>query len=238
MLQWALRQHPGLWGGPESDYLVSLVSSLRQTHALGSSRGQFHWLSGLDVSQAEFVKHVGHGINSLYSDRSGGLRWVEQTPGYAKHLGDIALLFPNAIFLVLIRDGRQVVHSLRHFVNPVEHDDACCTWRDYTNAALEFARTAGTDRTHTLRYEDVVANTEAALKKLYSFLGETFEPKSVELIRSKAPINSSFTAEASNDKLSPRWPAWTLAERERFDEIAGGLLISLGYESDSAWVSA
>lgn len=237
MLQWSLRQHAQLWGGPESDFLAPLARAVRDAHALGSQRGKFHWLSGLNVTEQEFLKHVGYGINSLYTSRSGGLRWVEQTPNYAPFMSDIAALFPGAKFLLMIRDGRQVVHSLRHFVEPMEHQQACRVWRNHTCTGIEYGRSEAKGSVHIVRYENVVTDTEASLRDIYDFIGESYEPASAEFIRSKEPINSSFEGESTEDKLAPRWPAWTHEERSYFQECAGELLIELGYESDSAWVS-
>lgn len=237
MMQWSLRQHPRLWGGQESDYLAPLVDALREAHEYGSRRGNLHWLSGQGVDEDEFLRFIGYGLAALYSDRSGGLRWVEQTPYYTLRMNDMVSLFPKARFVYMLRDGRQVVHSLRNFVNPVEHEEACHIWKQYVEAALEFERSDDGGRMLTVRYEDVVDHTEDELRRVYHFVGETFEPKSVEFIRSKAPINSSFQGEASQEKLGPRWMAWTEEERRYFGEVAGSLLEALGFAQDDGWIT-
>ncbi|NQV05738.1 sulfotransferase [bacterium] len=237
MMQWALRQHPHLWGGQESDYLIPLVERLRELWEFGSRRERLHWLSGQRVSFDEFVGHVGTGINSLYMSRSRGNRWVEQTPQYTLHLHDMVRLFPGAQFVVMVRDGRQVVESLRRFVNPVGFDDACRLWRRFNEEALDFATDHG-DRMHFVRYERVVTETGDALAELLDFLGEPCSEASVAHIRDKAPINSSFGDEDSRRKVAGRWMTWTPEEKLTFVDIAGEMLVELGYEQDSAWVTA
>lgn len=236
MMQWALRDHPNLWGGQESDYLIPLVKALRETHQAGSRRGKLHWLSGQDVSLEEYALHVGYGINSLYTSRSKGLRWVEQTPQYTLHLPAMKLLFPGAKFVFMLRDGRSVVSSLRKFVNPVEHEDACRLWKKFVEAGLSYLDTEGDGDFLVVRYERVVADTEAALHDVFQFLGEADSPKSVDFIKSSAPINSSFAGEASAQKASPRWADWTPEERAIFGEINGDLLRRLKMEPDDAWI--
>jgi hypothetical protein len=238
MMQWAFRQHPALWGGPESDFLAPLHQRVLELHAFGSQRGKLHWLSGMGVTSAELLRYVGRGINELYTARAGGRRWVEQTPQYALHMEDMLALFPGARFVYMQRDGRQVVHSLRNFVHPVEHEEATRIWAHFTRAGLEFGRGEHSDRIYVARYEKVVADTEAELRKIYEFVGEAFHPDSVEFIRSKTPINSSFASESGGDKLAPRWHGWTEAERRYFASEAGALLVELGYEVDDDWVKA
>lgn len=236
MMQWSLRDHPNLWGGQESDYLIPLVKALKETHQAGSRRGKLHWLSGQGVSLEEYAAHVGYGINSLYTSRSKGLRWVEQTPQYTLHLKSMKLLFPGAKFVFMLRDGRSVVSSLRKFVNPVGHEDACRLWKKFVEAGLAYLESEGDSDLLVVRYERVVAETEAALHDVFQFLGEPDSPASVEFIRSKSPINSSFSGEVSAQKAAPRWADWTREERQIFADINGDLLSRLDMEPDEAWI--
>lgn len=236
MMQWSLRQHSQLWGGPESDFLVPLLNALGPVHEFGTRRGEMHWLSGQSVEWDEFVGYVGMGINAMYTARSGGLRWVEQTPLYTTALGGMADLFPGAQFLFMVRDGRQVVHSLRNFVNPMEHRQACKTWARYISAGLAFERTEQGGMLHRVGYQDVVNQTENEIKRVCELIDEPFEQAMVDFIRDNAPINSSFSGEVSADKVSARWSTWTADERHEFVEISGDLLLELGFESDHEWV--
>lgn len=238
MLQWALRQHPNLWGGPESDFLEPLVDHLHQVFDYGRTRERFHWLSGQSVSWDEFLRHVGVGVNSLYSSRSGGLRWVEQTPRYTTRLDDMVKLFPDVQFLFMVRDGRQVVESLRNFVDPMQHAAACTVWRDSITAGLRFNRSPRADQMLFVSYADAVEHTETELRRVFEFLGEPFEPACVDFIRSRSPINSSFDDADNAQTTQPRWLGWSRVEREAFVEIAGDLLVELGFERDHQWVDA
>jgi len=238
MMQWALRQHPELWGGQESDYLIPLVEDLRKRYEEGSRRGRLHWLSGQGVSWEEFLQHVGYGINSLYMSRSGGTRWVEQTPQYTHAMADMAAMFPGAQFVCMLRDGRSVVASLRRFVNPVPHEEACRIWKVSVEAGREFQASPQGERMHVVRYEEVVADTDAVLRRLFGFLGLPHEPRSTEFIQRKQPINSSFRGETSMEKALPRWASWTEEERTAFAGAAGHLLVDLGFEEDDAWITA
>lgn len=236
MMQWSLRQHQRLWGGEESDFLIPLIRASHDVHQQGTRRGERHWLSSEGVEWEEFVRYVGMGMNALYTQRSDGKRWVEQTPQYTLHLDELSTMFPGAVFLFMLRDGRQVVHSLRHFVNPVEHERACQIWRTFTLAGLEFAGSDRQDRLFTVSYDEIVQRTADTLLDIYSFLGLEFAQASVEFITSRGPINSSFAGESALAKVTPRWELWTPDERRIFNEVAGDLLVELGFEDDDSWV--
>jgi len=232
MMQWALRAHPNLWGGQESDYLIPLVDRLRDVWEYGRRRERLHWLSGQNVSWDEFLGHVGIGINALYMSRSHGRRWVEQTPQYTLHLDDMVRLFPGAQFLFMVRDGREVVHSLRNFVNPVEHEEGCRIWRNFINAGLRFAEGEHGHQLHLVSYRNAVSDTEPEMERVFAFLGEPYDKASADFITSKRPINSSFTEAAAG----PRWGVWSGEERAVFERTAGSLLVTLGFESDASWI--
>src|SRR6185437_4692741 len=69
------------------------------------------------VEKSEFSTFVGLGINALFTSRSCGKRWIDQTPLYTLIADLLAEMFPDALFLHIIRDGRRVVHSMVHFAN-------------------------------------------------------------------------------------------------------------------------
>ena len=238
MLQWALRQHPQLWGSEESDFLDPLIDALRNAWSFGRIREDFHWLYKENVSLEEFLRHAGYGINSLYTSRSNGLRWVETTPRYTLKLESLSAMFPGALFLFLVRDGRQVVDSLRNFVYPQKHSKACRTWRQHTEAGINFANSPLGGRLLQIRFERLVADPAAEMDRIYDFLELTPSPGSVDFIAKRPPINSSFPEESSIQKLGPRWLSWTASERRTFNRLAGSLLIQLGFEQDDSWLLA
>ncbi len=232
MMQWALRTHPNLWGSAESDFLLPLLDGANSAYKVGTARGKLHWLPRQWVSREEFLGWIGVGINAMYTNRSNGQTWVEQTPQYTLHLADLAMMFPGTRFVGMIRDGRDVVASLRNFVAPMSHGQACRTWVAHTEALL--AHHADHPGTVLLaRYEEVVANTETILGDLFRDLDETPSDEAVHFVRNEPPINSSFDTPVGDQ---PRWSDWTAAERAAFVEIAGELLVKLRYESDQTWV--
>ena len=236
MMAHALGSHPELWTGEESDFLAPLLRAARDAWEGGRVRGDLHWLAAGGVSWEEFAAWLGTGMNAMYTSRSDGRRWVEQTPQYTFVLPLLAAAFPTARFVYMLRDGRSVVHSLRHFVRPVEHQRAAELWARHVRAWREFARSEHGDRLHVVRYEAVVRDTADEMRRVLDFLDLPHDDAPAAFITEGQPINSSFAGESSREKAAPRWAAWTRAEREQFHAAAGDLLLELGLADDTSWL--
>lgn len=216
--------------------MIPLIEKLREVHEFGSRRDDLHWLSGQKVSENEFLEFMGVGVNAMYTSRAGGLRWVEQTPQYTLHMDEILSLLPGAVFVMMLRDGRDVVESLKNFVNPVEHSEAARIWARFVTDGLDFADGPGHDRVHVVRYQDAIEETEATMAAIFEFLGLPESSASVGWIRDRSPINSSFVDEERSRSVG-RWRAWGSEDRARFSDEAGDALIRAGFEEDHAWVT-
>src|SRR5574342_1059741 len=131
---WALAAHPGFWTSAESNFISAFFRDrwIHTQFESSSKRREKHWLVKNKVSYEEYVAYIGWGIDMLYQSRSEGKRWVENTPEYTMIASDLALMFPHAKFIHLIRDGRFVVNSLINsgFSIPSAQDFtlACQTW--------------------------------------------------------------------------------------------------------------
>lgn len=236
MMAHALGQHSQFWTGEESDFLLPLARGAREAWEFGRQRGDLQWLHAAGVSWEEFLHHLGTGMNAMYSERAEGRRWVEQTPQYTVDLPTIARMFPGARFVFMLRDGRSVAHSLTHFVRPLEHDPASRLWARFVRAGLDFLDSDQGDRLRIVRYEHVVEDAARQMKDLAEFLEVDPEPEMAAFVADRSPINSSFQG-ADAGQATPRWAAWSRQQREVFHAAAGDLLVQLGYEPDSSWVT-
>jgi hypothetical protein len=237
MLAHALRRHPALWGGEESDFLGPLIRDTLDAHAFGTTRGDLQWLSSQQVEPEELLRAVGVGINTLYTARSGGLRWVEQTPEYTLWAERLAEMFPDARFLFIVRDGREVAHSLLNFAaNRKNLTEGAELWLRHMKAGTEFEQRYP-DRVLRVDFRRFVDDPEAQLRTIYDFVGEPYEPQSLEVVNDPKRVNSSFTYKPG-ERVGSRWQAWSHEDRATFGRIAGDMLVELGFEADHAWVDA
>jgi hypothetical protein len=249
ILAWSLAQHSRLWTSAESDFLFHLFGNdhagkaFRKATEVAGDR----WLKTEKVGRQEFLGFLGLGLNALYTSRSGGRRWVEQTPLYTMIVDVLGDLFPGALFLHILRDGRRVVHSMTHFLQQkavVENKipgefiggwasdfrEACRAWRRYTDRAMDFCA-AYPDRSLTVINEQLVADPTAGFGAILRFLGVPYEDGPANLFRSRR-INSSFHKGPSRapavHELADPWQEWSPEQRRTFADEAGSAMVKYG----------
>lgn len=107
-----------------------------------------------------------------------GVRRVgEKTPSHARFIGTLTRFFPGAKFVHIVRDPRAVVSSWRNvpWSTGLPGTDAE-VWRRHVAAVRVSSSTRGS-AIHTLSYERLVEQPEAALRDLCSFLEVSFDPR-------------------------------------------------------------
>jgi hypothetical protein len=189
----------------------------------------------------------------MYAARFGKSRWGDKTPLYCRSMVSIEKLLPEAHFIHLIRDGRDVALSLRSRYFSPGHgiETQARYWRDN----VESARNARDQCRHYLeiRYEDLLRHTEAVLRRACAFIGLRFAREMLAYYeytpdRLKEHL-TRYRADGSviishEDRLrqqagtlippdSSRIRVWSremdLDEVRRFQNVAGVLLEELGY---------
>ncbi|MEW6441346.1 MAG: sulfotransferase [bacterium] len=238
VLSHSLARHSRMWLGEESDFLLPLARRAREVHAFGTQRQKYHWLSAQGVTPDEFLRFIGIGMNALYTDRSGGRRWVEQTPQYTLDLPSIAAMFPGARFVHIVRDAGEVVLSMLHsgFEWPWAKDfeEACRTWVRFVEAALAF-EAERPDACLRVRLRDLSEDREQGFRRILDFLGLPYEPAGAELLAGRR-LNSSFKGA---DAERPRWQeAFSAGQKAFLAEVCGPLLVRLGLEGSAASLKA
>ena len=88
-------------------------------------------------------------IFEAYALKAGKPRWGDKTPMYMRHLPLLENLFPDAVYVHLIRDGRDVALSFlslpegvatRTFARPKTAAGVACMWRTEIAAARELGQ--------------------------------------------------------------------------------------------------
>ena len=105
----------------------------------------------------------------LYAERAGKRRWGDKTPGYLRRMRAIERVLPEARFVHLIRDGRDVAVSITglHF-GPANVRDAAERWAK----RIRRARRQGAKVRHytEVRYEDLVGDPQTTLKVICDYV--------------------------------------------------------------------
>jgi glycosyltransferase involved in cell wall biosynthesis len=180
-------------------------------------------------------------VYSVYADANGKARYGDKTPAYVLQLRTLAALFPEARFVHIIRDGRDVALSLFDIERwgPSQIPGAAHYWVRHVSAGREAGAAIGEQRYREVSYERMVDEPEDVLRELCAFLDLEYESAMLDYPDRAVQIQSgNFQPEIHRGlELSPTaglrsWPDQMSAEdQEAFVAIAGPLLRDLGYDT-------
>ncbi|MGH3017415.1 MAG: sulfotransferase family protein [Gaiellaceae bacterium] len=178
-----------------------------------------------------------------YAEREGKGRWGDKTPAYIGHVDRLAAIWPDARFVHLIRDGRDVALSVMDV--PFGPNNAWAAGRSWARAMRQGHKAAERypGRVLEVRYEDLVSKPAETVAALCDFLGLDYSDDMLAIEqtdRSKVVADQSawFTNVWSGITTAAvgKWRTeLTPRQIETFEAVAGDELRALGYEtSDGA----
>jgi len=143
--------------------------------------------------------------------------WGDQSPIYTFHLPIILKVFPNARFIHMLRDGRDVVSSMvtRHGAEYLQ--EAVYRWKKSIEITKNFQKKFSPDRYHEVRYENLVQDSERTLRDICRFIGTTYDPIMLEYWRLPSTVeykHKSFHQNLAKPVFSSSVGKW----RERLSE--------------------
>lgn len=262
LLRALLDSHPRLAVPPESYFVVSLARERERYEAgagfdadrfasdLAGHRRFERWAvpeaelrQALDQAAPRTYPEAIRTVYALYAGRRGKPRFADKTPKYVSDIGQLASLFPESRFVHIIRDGRDTVLSYMDLEwGPSTVVEAAHRWRSLVSSGREQGRELGAERYLELRYEELVADPEAALRPVCEFIALDFDTAMFDYVdRAEEIVAPNFHPDAHERIFLPptqRLRDWrsemSPEDRGRFDLVAGELLTELGYERDGA----
>ncbi len=107
------------------------------------------------------------------------LMWGDKTPRNTFYLKDIYRVFPESKYIFLMRDGRDVVRSwiVRDKTDDIE--SRADAW-NFSVDMYDWVQQRAADRLMMVRYEELVSDSEAILKKVADFLGLEYSEKMLD----------------------------------------------------------
>jgi hypothetical protein len=112
-----------------------------------------------------------------YARREGKPRWGDKTPQYVTCIPLLARLFPNARFIHIHRDPRDVVRSwIAAPFGPTNHFVAASEWNRLVTAGRVAGRLVPPGGYLEISYEALVHDLEGTMRAVCGFLGEEFHP--------------------------------------------------------------
>jgi Sulfotransferase family len=227
LLRAMLDAHPELAVPPESHFAIQPRIRLRRDRWFGLWGIDAPDLRGLDVADAV------RAVFAAYAAAQRKPRYADKTPHYVSHLPLLAQRFPEARFVHLIRDGRDVALSLLEVPwGPNTLEAAAVHWR---RRVLE-GRAAGLppERYREVRYEALVAHAEAELRALAPWLGLAYDPAVLAYAGRSITVPYPEHHRHLGQPPTPGLRDWRRdmapADVARFAAVAGDALAALGYD--------
>ncbi len=117
-------------------------------------------------------------LHRRYAEKSAKTRWGEKTPRNAFWMDEIAADFPDALFIHLIRDGRDTALDIANApFFPETIYSAAKLWTDSVKAATDSGNRLPKGSYYEIHYEALCENPATELEKLCDFMGEAFAPE-------------------------------------------------------------
>ncbi len=279
MLRLMLDAHPALTIPPETHFVPDLIDAInggatpeRAVEVMTAVRqwGDLHTEPDEVLARwAELDEFAaGPALRSFYEifpARQGKARYGEKTPAYVKNMLKIEEALPEARFIHVIRDGRDVALSRWKRTlgdkPPAPAKQVAETWERRIRRAQRHGRKL--NHYLELRYEDLVTDTEPNLREICDFLELEWDPailryyegaadRMAEMARDLPAIEGkptrpgsermqahAMTQKPPDPSAMYRWKEkMTPEDIAAFDAAAGGLLADLGYEVGTADAAA
>ena len=150
-----------------------------------------HLDGGIGILQTE----IGRAAARIYDAacrRAGADVLIDKTPRYYWIIEDLLRMLPESRIIILVRNPMAVLSSVIQTWSTKGSGGSLSSYRaDLLEAPPRLANAIeyGDDRVHTVHYEDIVTDTEAALTELQRFMGLEVEEN---LSHYGQPIPRSF----------------------------------------------
>ncbi len=203
MLRLMLNEHSNLFIPSESHFLETLVRNFPKSRVLSheeldqaisvivNARRWKDWNEDPNLLREYLNSYSGHTLAQLIDrvfrfckDCDATMRWGDKTPKYVYSIHDISQTYPNAKFIHIVRDGRDVCVSMLNtqwlgssIRQIAEH------WCSATGAARGARPLLDDERYLQIRYEDLVSSNETVLKSVCEFIDEAYQPEMLDFYK-------------------------------------------------------
>ena len=268
LLRMMLDAHPQLTIPPETHFVPDLIKAVREDgatpeSALEAMKSAREW-GDFGFSDEEMLARLralpklkpGPAVRTFYEAymaEQGKPRWGEKTPTYVQKMKLIQRALPEARFVHVIRDGRDVALSvLDRTVRDLTAGDVAGRWKKKITKAREDS--PDLQYYTEIRYEDLILDTEPVLRRVADFIDLpwddamlSYHERSADRLKEMAralpadgrakelsverrlKTHEMTTKPPSADRVA-RWRTQMSPEqRAEFEAEAGDLLKELGY---------
>ena len=163
--------HPSFHCGQETHIIPDLLT-LRRKFSRGRSLTRLRE-AGLDLDIINTT--IAESILKIIKSRANSKRLCSKDPFALKHIPYLAQMFPHAQFILMVRDARAVIHSIRannirisRF--PRTNSEALRRWNKILEVMFKDCLRLGHKRCKVVQYESLVLKPRSVLREVFHFL--------------------------------------------------------------------
>ena len=201
----------------------------------GDWYGRLGWSEDeLDARMREFYA----GMFERFAAEQGKRRWGDKTPWHAWHVRELRRVFPDAVFIAMVRHPGAVSASVSDRFRQ-SWGGAVTHWINTTTELVQRGIEQG-DRLLMVRYEDLVVQPEKTLREVFAWLAEPWSDRLLEHDRVHTERGTARRVEGATRSDKPiatdRIAAWvddrTPRQLQVLTERVGDLAGFYGYHLD------
>ncbi|MFW5488405.1 MAG: sulfotransferase [Desulfovibrio sp.] len=263
-----LDAHPELSIPSETMFLAGLLDSppasveeftnaVTQCHTWGDFHiSEDELRTALDKLESFSLGMAVRTFYQLYAAKQGKTRWGDKTPPYGQYVDRIADILPEARFIHMVRDGRDVALSYQDkWFGPEDKSMSSMAtfWEERICLTRRLAESLPADRYMEVRFEDLVMVPEETLHRICDFLHLPFDAAMLDYHqKAQERLEEMQDHESNGQQIAARedllrihkntlrppdpgqigkWKnALDAADIATFESIAGDLLRDFNYE--------
>lgn len=259
-LQAMLGAHPRVGTTVEltlySRYTASWIESWTK-EARNIEDGRWHQGLPFVWSESDFYGFLRDFVEGVYQrvldKHPQATHVVDKHPAYSMYVEDIERIVPQARFIHVIRDGRDVAVSMvaarkRSGFGAGTIQDAALAWKKHVLAARRASQYQG--RYMEVRYEDLLADGVSTLRTVFDFCDLPADADDVAAIvdehqfermkarRQLADERAQATVGHYRKGVVGSWrESLSPLQRRMFHRLVGDLLCELGYAQEDWWAT-
>lgn len=198
-------------------------------------------LEDINLQKCDSLKGCISQLFMAYAKKNHKRYWADKTPAYINEIHVLHNLFPNARYIHLVRDGRDVALSLsRQFFGPNDLINALRYWERSVDTAQRMLKMIPPNRSLQVRFEDIANDPSREMESISRFLEISFEPEIINAHTKTAKKYVGKYIQQHHEQLqkpistknTEKWKRFlSKSEQALAYEIAGRKLDDLGYES-------
>ncbi|MDL1956536.1 MAG: sulfotransferase [Candidatus Desulfofervidus auxilii] len=163
------------------------------------------FLENLKQQKEITLKELIESLYLSYAKHEGKIIWGDKTPSLFRKIKLLYQLFPEAKFIHIVRDGRDVFDSWRK-MDPTKNNVAVVAleWQ-YKNYKIEkFLKYVPNSNKMRIRYEDLLMEPQEVLKKICFFLNINYESEILNFYKKSKYYIGSHHSELIFKPISPQ----------------------------------